>query len=77
MIAPLYRVVPEQTEQVESFVLQLIAEQEREVYKRQMLALLPMTRLCRVDVLIPGRLQTKSRVKPLFLSLIHISAIFR
>ena len=26
-----------------------------------MLALLPMTRLCRVDVLIPGRLQTKSR----------------
>ncbi len=33
---------------------------------RLMLALLPMTRLCRVDVLIPGRLQTKSRVKPLF-----------
>ncbi len=32
---------------------------------RLMLALLPMTRLCRVDVLIPGRLQTKSRVKPL------------
>ena len=30
-----------------------------------MLALLPMTRLCRVDVLIPGRLQTKSRVNPL------------
>ncbi len=32
---------------------------------RLMLALLPMTRLCRVDVLIPGRLQTKSQVKPL------------
>lgn len=31
-----------------------------------MLALLPMIRLCRVDVLKPGRLQTKSRVKPLF-----------
>lgn len=29
VIAPLYRVAPEQTEQVESFVLQLIAEQER------------------------------------------------
>ncbi len=28
--------------------------------------LLPMIRLCRVDVLKPGRLQTKSRVKPLF-----------
>lgn len=30
-----------------------------------MLALLPMIRLCRVDVLKPGRLQTKSRVDPL------------
>ncbi|HEA0006687.1 TPA: hypothetical protein RU511_004912, partial [Escherichia coli] len=29
VIAPLYRVVPGQSEQVESFVLQLIAEQER------------------------------------------------
>ncbi len=29
MIAPLYRVAPGQSEQVESFVLQLIAEQER------------------------------------------------
>lgn len=29
VIAPLYRVAPEQTEQVESFVLQFIAEQER------------------------------------------------
>ncbi|MCZ5425421.1 hypothetical protein O5558_27260, partial [Escherichia coli] len=29
VIAPLYRVAPEQSEQVESFVLQLIAEQER------------------------------------------------
>ena len=31
-----------------------------------MLSLLPMIRLCRVDVLKPGRLQTKSRVNPLF-----------
>lgn len=30
-----------------------------------MLALLPMIRLCRVDVLKPGRLQTKSLVDPL------------
>ncbi len=29
VIAPLYRVAPGQSEQVESFVLQLIAEQER------------------------------------------------
>lgn len=31
-----------------------------------MLALLPMIRLCLVDVLKPGRFQTKSLVKPLF-----------
>ena len=31
-----------------------------------MLALLPMIRLCRVDVLKPGKASDKSRVKPLF-----------
>lgn len=40
VIAPLYRVAPGQTEQAESFILQLIAEQEQEQEQEQVWGLI-------------------------------------